>query len=217
MRGTLKITSAMKLVASSKLHKAQKAIEGLRPYAEALKGILSEVEAGSVQLAQKEPQDCVAVIAVSSNSSLCGAFNVNAIKSAMAEAGKYANVKFFPIGKKMLDAIRKSGYDFEDPQQDFISHPSYERNAAFAHSLIERFEAGEFSKVVLVFNAFVSASVQRPHAEQFLPYQWAEEAEKQDHFQRVHTRPPRDKAFPLTPRVVYHDKWRLSSIFPCQI
>lgn len=193
VRGTLKITSAMKLVASSKLHKAQKAIEGLRPYADSLKEILSEVEAGSVQLSQNEPQDCVAVIAVSSNSSLCGAFNVNVIKSAMAEAGLHARVKFFPIGKKMLEAVRKSGYDYEDLQQDFISHPSYERNAAFAHSLIERFQAGEFSKVVLVFNAFVSASVQRPHSEQFLPYQWAEEAEKQDHFQKYIYEPGADQ------------------------
>ena len=184
MRSTLKITSAMKLVASSKLHKAQKAIEGLRPYADSLKAILSEVESGAVQLSQQTPQDRVAIIAVSSNSSLCGAFNVNVVKAAMEEAGHHDSVIFFPIGKKMLDAVRKAACEYEDLGIDFISHPSYERNAEFAHSLIERFQAGEFSKVMLVFNSFVSASVQRPHSEQFLPYQWAQKAEGESHFQK---------------------------------
>lgn len=203
VRSTLKITSAMKLVASSKLHKAQKAIEGLRPYADSLKEILSEVESSSVALAQNEPKDCVAIIAVSSNSSLCGAFNVNIIKSAMAEAGLHSKVKFFPIGKKMLDAVRKSGYDYEDPQQDFISHPSYERNSTFANSLIQRFQAGEFSKIMLVFNAFVSASTQRPHAEQFLPYEWSAEADSKDEFQKYIYEPDADQiATQLLPQLL---------------
>lgn len=181
VRSTLKITSAMKLVASSKLHKAQKAIEGLRPYESSFKEILSELESPSVELSQKGSKDCVAIVAIASNSSLCGAFNVNAIKAAMQEANEYASVKFFPIGKKMLDAVKKSGYEYEDVQQDFISHPSYEQNAAFAHALIDRFQAGEFSKIILVFNAFVSISTQRAHSEQFLPYEWsASEAQQQD-------------------------------------
>lgn len=171
VRSTLKITSAMKLVASSKLHKAQKAIEGLRPYAESFKEILSELESGAVRMEQEKSQDRVAIIAVSSNSSLCGGFNVNVIKCALETAGLYSNVKFFPLGRKMLEAVKKSGHDYEDLGKDFITHPSYERNADLANSIIRRYQAGEFSKVVLVFNAFISASTQRPHAEQFLPHE----------------------------------------------
>lgn len=188
VRSTLKITSAMKLVASSKLHKAQKAIEGLRPYADTFREIISELESGSARLEQTQAKNCVAIVAVASNTSLCGGFNVNAIKCAMETAkqlttagsssasasgsgsGSSVAVKFFPIGKKMLEAVKKSGYDYEELAHDLLSHPSYEKNSAFALDLIQRYMAGEFSKVVLVFNAFVSASTQRPHAEQFLPY-----------------------------------------------
>ena len=203
MRSTLKITSAMKLVASSKLHKAQKAIEGLRPYASSLKEILSDLETSSVEMLQNEPADRVAIVAIASNSSLCGAFNVNAVKAAMKEASEHASVKFFPIGKKMLDAVKKSAYEYEDPEQDFISHPSYEMNAAFAHSLIDRFQAGEFSKIVLVYNAFVSLSVQNAHSEQFLPYEWSEqESEHQEFNKYIYEPQASDIARELLPQLL---------------
>ena len=82
VQSTLKITSAMKLVASSKLRRAQNAIEGMRPYERQLQVILSRlcVQAKSAWFVPREQVRRVAVVAVASNSSLCGAFNANALR-----------------------------------------------------------------------------------------------------------------------------------------
>lgn len=171
VRSTLKITSAMKLVASSKLRKSQKAIEGMRPYEHALEEILSAV--GNLPAMERDASsvsDTVAVVAMSSNSSLCGAFNANVIRKALETVAGYDSVKVFPIGRKMADAMRRAGYVAEADYSELIAHTDYEGAAEFAGSLTERFLKGEFSKIILVYSRFVSSSVQVPTVEQYLPY-----------------------------------------------
>lgn len=176
VRSTLKITSAMKLVSSAKLRKAQKAIEGMRPYQQALKEILEAAGAG-IQSGAAESPDAgvaadgkVAVVAISSNSSLCGGFNTSIIGRALRTvSAQESPVEVFAIGRKMADAMRKAGYTREDDYNEIIAHPSYKLSAQFARSLAERFESGEFSRVLLVYNRFVSATSQEPVTEQFLP------------------------------------------------
>ena len=187
VRSTLKITSAMKLVASAKLRKAQKAIEGMRPYENALTDILVAVQYGGISpeppAALKSLSDFVtpahaagaphgktAIVAVSSNSSLCGGFNANVVRKALETIRSCGGeVEVFPVGRKMTEALRRAGYTADRDLNDLIGHPSYEKSATLARELARRFEEGEFSRVVLVYNHFVSTSSQVPVEEQFLP------------------------------------------------
>ena len=196
VRSTLKITSAMKLVASAKLRKAQKAIEGMRPYERTLAEILSavgpaakfpqraDVNYFSDKSAEKPISDSpsttpthfaagkTAIVAIASNSSLCGAFNANVIKKALETArGCEGEVEVIPVGRKMADALRRAGYTDAADFNDLIGHPSYEQSAALARSLSERFLAGELSRVVLVYNRFISSARQEPVAETYLPFE----------------------------------------------
>ena len=204
VRSTLKITSAMKLVASAKLRKAQKAIEALRPYERALAEILaavcpvrpdvpasrlpSSLSAGAETgfdgtnpaAAEASPSGNIgaavtgptAVVAIASNSSLCGGFNANVVRKALETIrGCEGEVEVYPLGRKMTDALRRAGYTADQDYNDLVAHPSYEQSSALARRLAERFERGELARVVLVYTSFVSASRQEPVAETYLPFE----------------------------------------------
>ena len=198
VRSTLKITSAMKLVSSAKLRKAQKAIEGLRPYESALNEILSSLLAcapsvhvatgghGSARPAAAGSKR-MAVVVISSNSSLCGGFNANAIKKAFEvirsfEAEHYA-IEVHSLGRKAADAMRKAGYQSPEDYSDLVAHPGYEKTLPLARSLSDRHAAGELEQVVLVYNHFVTTAKQLPVVEQYLPFEFkVEKAEIEDEF-----------------------------------
>lgn len=226
VRSTLKITSAMKLVASAKLRKAQKAIEGMRPYEQTLADILfaiqpsgaapsrvdgnyfsasraekpiSDPPSTTLAHAAQTPHGKVAIVAIASNSSLCGGFNANIIRKALeAVRGCGGEVEVYPIGRKMTDAMRRAGYTADRDYNDLIGHPAYDKSAALARSLAERYEAGELSRVVLVYNRFVSASTQVPTVETYLPFEIPDRVGDD----KSHSRPDRespDRDFILEP------------------
>ena len=204
VRSTLKITSAMKLVASAKLRKAQRAIEALRPYERTLAEIyaavgsarpaaapsplssdasltLDPVRVNGSEEALPLPADRhsptpigespTAVVAIASNSSLCGGFNANVVRKALETIrGCEGPVEVYPLGRKMAEALRRAGYTAAEDYNDLVAHPSYDQSAALARRLAERFERGEISRVVLVYTSFVSASRQEPVAETYLPF-----------------------------------------------
>lgn len=172
VKSTLKITSAMKLVASSKLRKAQRTIETLRPYEKTLQEILSTVSA-SGPVATAAPQECAArtaVIAISSNSSLCGGFNANVIKKTMETVSALADVEVFSLGRRMADSMRKAGYPSEADYSNIVAHPSYSEVASLAELISGRFFDGRYEKVLLVYNHFVTTSKQLVVVEQYLPF-----------------------------------------------
>ena len=173
VRSTLKITSAMKLVASSKLHKAEMAIEAVRPYERTLEQILSVVDSyrSDEDAAPKSADAPVAVVAIASNSSLCGAFNSNVIHKVLEVCAEYPSVKIFPIGRRMAEAMTKAGHAAETDYSDIIGKPDYYKSRTLVRELRRRFAAGEFSKVVLVYNKYVSSSSQVPVVEPYLPYE----------------------------------------------
>ena len=193
VRSTLKITSAMKLVASAKLRKAQKAIEALRPYERALAEILSAVgpvRSGVLATVSTGPtappthaspsdrhspapsgESPTVIVAIASNSSLCGGFNGNVIRKALETIqGCEGEVELYPVGRKMADGLRRAGYTAPAEWNDLIGHPAYDKSTALARSLSERFLAGEISRVVLVYTRFKSAASQEPVAEEWLPF-----------------------------------------------
>ena len=112
----------------------------------------------------------MAVVAFSSNSSLCGAFNSNAVHKVLDTCAECASVKVIPVGRKMAEAIRKTGLELEnDDHGDIIGKPDYYKSRTLARELRKRFADGEFSKVLLVYNKYVSSSSQVPVVEQYLP------------------------------------------------
>lgn len=180
VNGTLKITSAMKMVASSKLRKAQSAIGNLLPYEQQMHAMLADlladdVSAGSDYIAVR-PVRRVAIVAFSSNSSLCGSFNSVAVRHFSETVADYTgqgvkseDILVFPVGRKMADAVRKMGLI---PQGDF-SHmadkPSYAEARDLAARLMEMFVSRQVDKVELVYDHCKSTSSQIPVRETYLP------------------------------------------------
>ena len=188
VKSTLKITSAMKLVASAKLRKAQQTIEGMRPYERKLQEILSRVmeqcgPAASLSgvYARKEvqnedemeaaPRQKVAMVAFASNSSLCGAFNANVVRLALETLRSYedADVTVYSVGRKMAEAMKKVGKPSPEDDQQLADHPAYAPAADLAESLMEAYREGRLDRVDLVYNHFVSSGKQVPVRETLLP------------------------------------------------
>ena len=188
VKSTLKITSAMKLVSSAKLRKAQVAIEAMRPYEEALQGILATLEipgqagndvwgAGNAVREGWDSEEFVmpgtdrasrptALVAIASNSSLCGGFNANIIAKVRSER-KPGDV-IFSLGRKMADAMRRDGYPTPEDLNDLVEHPAYGPAAALVEKLAHEVEEGKYSRVLLVYTHFVSTARQVPVAEVLL-------------------------------------------------
>ena len=178
IKSTRKITSAMKMVASSKLHRAQQAIGNMRPYEkhlfEIMSGFLSKLE-NNIETRYSETREVrkVAIVAISSNSSLCGAFNTNVIKELKNTAAEYrakgCEVEVYPIGRKVADAARKMGFKFESDHSALLEHPEYGSATILSEKLMTRFSIGEIDKVILIYQHFASTSRQEMRAETFLP------------------------------------------------
>jgi F-type H+-transporting ATPase subunit gamma len=179
VNSTRKITSAMKMVASSKLHHAQVAIQNMLPYETMLEHILksflaAEAEAQTIY-DQERTVKRVAMIVFSSNSSLCGGFNSNVIKVMMKvvealskELGK-DNVEIYPVGRKVAEKARKLGYNVKCDLADLVDHPNVKQCIDLAMELGERFAKGEIDKVELVYHHFKSAGSQILTHKTFLP------------------------------------------------
>ena len=179
VQSTLKITSAMKLVASAKLRKAQQTIEGMRPYERKLQGMLDHLVASGAKVsgeytrtpAEGAPKQRIALVAFASNSSLCGAFNANAVRLTLETIRSYgeADVTVYSIGRKMADSMRKAGHPSPADYQKLADKPSYAPAAELAEKLMADFLAGRLDRIDLVYNHFVSSGKQVPVRETLLP------------------------------------------------
>ncbi|MBP5636015.1 MAG: ATP synthase F1 subunit gamma [Bacteroidales bacterium] len=171
VRSTLKITSAMKLVSSSKLRRAQLAIEAMRPYQRQMDGILETLLSAGARLPEVHVADDapLAIVAMSSNASLCGGFNSGVIAKVKGVLAEKPGAVVYSIGRKMADAMRKAGYPSPENLNALAEKPAYGPAAELVGRLAEDFEEGRISGVVLVYSHFVSAAKQVPVAEQLLP------------------------------------------------
>ena len=225
--GTLKITSAMKMVASAKLHKAQQAIGNMLPYEKRLHSMLIDLM-GSVNMSVPASEEGpgrlvslsnqpdveghrfdtsassvssrgyteseetyslmtqrevhrVAIVAFASNSSLCGAFNSNAIREATALINEYrasglrdSDIVVYSVGRKMAEAMRKLGFPSPSDFTKMSDSPSYEAASALAQELLDGFVSGRFDKVELVYNHYKSTSSQPTTRQTYLPLSLAD-------------------------------------------
>ena len=190
VNSTRKITSAMKMVASSKLHHAQVAIQNMLPYETMLEHILksflaAEVEAQTI-FNQERPVKRAALVVYSSNSSLCGGFNANIIKMMSHAVDDYAktigrdNVEIYPIGRKVYEKAQKMGLNVQGEYSALADKPNVSECINIAMELGQKFIDGEIDRVELIYHHFKSAGSQILTRKTFLPFDLEEELDR-DH------------------------------------
>ena len=168
----------MKMVASAKLHKAQGAIENMLPYERKLNKILTnflsaDLPVESPYIKAREVKR-VAIVAFSSNTSLCGAFNANVIKMLLQTVGEFRtlgqdNILIFPVGKKVDEAVKRLGFQPQETSPTLSDKPSYQEAPELAHRLMEMYVSGEIDRVELIYHHFKSMGVQILLRETYLP------------------------------------------------
>ena len=212
VKSTLKITSAMKMVASAKLHKAQNAIGSMTPYErklrEMLQLLLVSVRAGNRQALAPENRatlgivrggdpsllgggpaeqdifrgempadkaDRVAIVAIASNSSLCGGFNGNVVREVKARVkaleAEGCEVEVISVGRKVAEPMKRAGYPSAEDWNELVAHVSYAGADTLAKMLQKAFADGRYGRVELIYNHFVSTATQKVVCETYLPAQ----------------------------------------------
>lgn len=177
VKNTQKITSAMKLVSAAKLRRAQAAIEGMLPYSDKLFSILSSLLSCVEDSATPYTavRDCrrVVVVAVSSDTGLCGTFNANVIRLLHETVENYrakgVEVELYSVGKKIHDAAIKIGLEPVCDLMEQSASPEYNAVVAVARSLMSRYAAGDVDRVEVVHSHFQSAAKQMAVNDLLLP------------------------------------------------
>jgi F-type H+-transporting ATPase subunit gamma len=175
---TRKLTRAMELVASARLRRAQTRIEAMRPYADRMLELMAGVSqaAGAVRLPlleRRETIEKVAIVPVTGDRGLAGAFNAQVLRRCFAlmrevqSAGQHA--VFFPSGKKAGSTLRFRRLEVAQAWSGFSDRPAYSDAQAMAHALSEAYVNGDVDRVVIVYNAFVSPLVQKVTVRDVLP------------------------------------------------
>lgn len=179
VNSTRKITSAMKMVASSKLHHAQVAIQNMLPYENLLERILKSFLAAQVEVdtplavPHKEVRH-VALVVYSSNSSLCGGFNSNVIRLMMRAIDDYRaqgidDITVYPIGRKVAEKAAKLGVKIAGDFVQLAEKPNAAQTADIAEELISKYLKGEVDRVELLYHHFKSAGSQILTRDTYLP------------------------------------------------
>ena len=180
--GTLKITSAMKLVASAKLHKAQSAIEGALPYQQQLEGIMRMAVSGEVRHPLCTPhaeKKTVALVSIASNTSLCGGYNAGVIRQTVAALEQYREeglrVRLIVMGRKPDQALvkwAKGQGSWLSLERDYVERgdkPAYADASQLALSLADDFLEGRLDGVELIYMHFKNTASQELTREALLP------------------------------------------------
>jgi len=181
IQNSQQITKAMKMVSAAKLRRAQDAIIQMRPYAQKLQELLSNIVSSSEgdlgsSLAVERPVEKALLIVITSDRGLAGAYNTNIIKAAKATirekyASQYAkgNVAIWSIGKKGYEHFFKNNYKVSDTFKDIFLRLNFESVQACAQAAVKAFENKEFDAVEIVYSEFKNAATQIFTVEKFLP------------------------------------------------
>ena len=184
VNSTRKITSAMKMVASSKLHHAQVMIQNMLPYENLLERILksflaSEADAQTV-LSIERPVKHVALVVYASNSSLCGGYNANIIKMMLQAVEEYKslgkeNILIYPIGRRVAEKVAKLGLQSAGDYVELADKPNSAQCVEVAQDIVNKFAKGELDRVELIYHHFKSAGSQVLTRRTFLPIDLSED------------------------------------------
>ena len=178
VQNTRKITRAMELVAAAKLRRAQTRIEAMRPYAERMQELMVGTARASssvrgLPLLQRREVRQTAIVPLTGDRGLAGAFNGQILREAFAVERQLradgVEARWLVAGKKGASTLRFRGYPIEQAWGGFSQSPRYEDAQAIAHRISELYAEPEVDRVVLVYNHFVSALVQKVVTQDVLP------------------------------------------------
>jgi len=169
----------MKMVASAKLHKMQGAVENMLPYQQKLDKILNNFLSADLPVQSpfilKRELKRIAIVAFSSNTSLCGAYNANVIRQFNSVYNKYKeklgaeNILVYPIGNKIELAVKKMGIIPQGSYQSIVNKPSYQETSLLAQKLMDLFLNKEIDQVEVIYHHFKSSGVQELQSMTYLP------------------------------------------------
>lgn len=189
VKSTQQITSAMRMVSTVKLQKAQRIIERFFPYqqqiSELLSNFLSREETSSSIYEEEREVKRVAIIAFSSNMGLCGSFNANIAKELKETISKYEhlgkdNIAIYPIGKKIAQATKKMGYTPAGTYGELANEPNYKDAITIADKLMSLFRTAAVDQVIVIYHHFKSKGSQVVTQQKMLPISLEEVKEKKD-------------------------------------
>ncbi len=182
VNSTKQITSAMKMVAASKLRKSQNAILALRPYAdkfsEIMRNITNSVDNNDMSsvYSEQRPVERVLIIPISSNKGLCGVFNANVIRSTISLINEEykdflesKSLDILCIGSKVEETLKFKKIAVIGNENTLLDNLTYEKAALFAEQLMQMFVERKYDKIIFVYNQFKNAATQILVTEQFLP------------------------------------------------
>lgn len=181
VKSTQQITKAMKMVAASRLRRAQDNIIQMRPFAKKLNDILNNVIQASGDAVQTEFAEIrdlkkVLIVAVSSDRGLCGAFNSNVFKMVIAlisekykEFYNRGHLEILPIGRKSYDFFRKRNFKIIDQYWKLYTDMTYDKVREVAEFSMGSFKNQRYDEVIVVYNEFKNVATQILRANQFLP------------------------------------------------
>ena len=178
VRNTRKITKAMELVASARLRRAQARIEAMRPYADRMLELMTGTARASTSvrglpLLQRREVQTVAIVPITGDRGLAGAFNAQVLRRAFALERRLREdglqVRWLVVGRKGSSTLRFRRYELEESWTGFGDRPEYAQAQAIAHRLADLYVEGTVDRVVVVYNAFVSPLVQRVTEQELLP------------------------------------------------
>jgi len=181
VNSTRQITSAMKMVAASKLRRAQNAIQNMRPYAKKLLEIMQNISndlenSEEGQFSTDRGDNSILIVPITSNRGLCGAFNSSVVKESLTlvrttyasqfQAGK---VDFYCIGKKGADGLNAAGIKPKTINAEIFDHLNFNDSNVIADLFMQQFSRKQYDKIILVYNEFKNAAVQVLKTDQLLP------------------------------------------------
>lgn len=181
IRSTQQITKAMKMVAAAKLKRAQDSIIQLRPYAQKLGEILTNVSSSTSEgietvYSTSRPVEKVLIVVVTSDRGLCGGFNSSILKGVTAliedkyaEQHKAGNLELMCIGKKGFEYFERRNYIINSDYSTLFGNLSFDNVKEAAEYAMKAYEDGVYDEVTIVYNEFKNVAVQIVRTEQFLP------------------------------------------------
>ena len=221
VKNTQKITKAMKMVSAAKLRRATDAIIAARPYAKKMKELLShlsgQVDVSKYPLFETREVNAVAIVVVTADRGLCGAFNgniikatVNHIESHYADLQAAGKVKLICVGKKSADFFGKRNYKIYSKHVGVFNHLNFTIAETIVAEVVNGFIKGEFDKVEIVSNEFKNAVQQKLTISQFLPLTSDETKDKRHSATDYIYEPSKDGIVDaLVPKHLNFQMWRV--------
>lgn len=195
IESTQKITAAMKLISAAKLRKAQDSLEDYHNYSEKMQHAM-ELIASSIKpdspyynkwFQQPSQINSAALVIITSNSSMCGGFNLNLIKAVnenlipQIDYNWKENAEIYSLGRKGTDFFKKNGYNIVYDDMELVNKPNFKDSTDFITTLIQKFLDREYEAVFVAFNEFINPAVQKPCITRLLPFKKPENSIKRDY------------------------------------